>query len=154
MSEATFHGRFETSGPLITPYLEGDIYSYVTEVDGVEPVTIIRADQDWKVHVKWVLRGKLTEFVCGKWCVNAHIESIGPGPELRLPASGLEIDLDPCPGDNEYTVWLDIPAGTIKPEDCSTPFKLVTTVTYLTPKHQPGPMAGFVEGPILQFYQP
>ncbi len=145
---------FETSGPLASPYLSGSINGYITEVGGEQPTTIIRSDQDWKVHVEWELTGKLTEFVCGKWCVSAFLESIGPGQELRLPANSLEIDLDPEAGPNKYSVWFTVPAGTIKPENCSTPYKLVLTVTYLTPKHRPGPMAGFVEGPIVQFYEP
>ncbi len=150
-SQAT-RGQFETSGPLASPYLSADIGAYITEVGGVDPTSIIRVDEDWKVHVNWILKGHLTEFVCGQFCISVYLESMGPGPELKV--SELHIDLDPEPGDNEYAVWLTVPAGTISADDCSTPYKLVTTVTYLTPKSRPGPMAGFVEGPILQFYQP
>jgi hypothetical protein len=148
-------GRFETSGALRAPYLTGEISAYLTESGGAEPVTIIRADQDWQVHVNWTLSGKLTEFVCGEWCLNLFLESIGPGDELKLPDGYLHIPLDPKPGDNHYYETINIPAGRITAEMCSTPYKLVVTVTYLTPyKHQPGPMAGFVEGPVVQFYQP
>ena len=47
-----------------------------------------------------------------------------------------------------------VKAGTVKPEHCSTPFKLATTVVYKNACGLPGPMAGFVEGSILQFYDP
>jgi len=33
-------------------------------------------------------------------------------------------------------------------------YKLVTTVNYLTPANQPGFMAAYQEGPILQFFNP
>lgn len=154
MSAAHFNGRFETSGALVSPYLSGEIEAWVTEIGGVDPVTIIRADEDFQVHVKWTLKGHLTEFVCGFWCVSVFLESIGPGPEIRYPEPPLEVRLMPCPGDNTYEVWVQIPANTLSIADCSTPYKLVTTVTYLTEKRNPGPMAGFVEGPLLQFYIP
>jgi hypothetical protein len=142
---------FEINHPL-TGSLYGGIDAYITEVDSVAPTTILEADKDFKVHVKWWLDGPLTAYVCGEWCVSIFLESIGPGPELRLPAQPVEIPLDPCPGRNDYAAWIVIPANTIKPEECAVPYKLVTTVTYRSPKHKPGPMAGFVEGPILQFY--
>jgi hypothetical protein len=158
MSSAHFPGRFETSGGLASPHLSGEVYAWITEVGGEDPVTIIRADQDFKVHLKWRLKGRLAEFVCGKWCLSIFLESIGPGREIKYPRESLELDLVPCPEDeegaNEYSAYITVPSGTIRPDDCSTPYKLVTTVTYLTPKDNPGPMAGFVEGPIIQFYVP
>ena len=154
MSIAHYAGRFETSGPLVSPYLSGDISAWVTEVGGVDPVTIIRADQDFQVHVHWTLKGHLTEFVCGYWCVSVFLESIGPGKEIRYPEPPLEIKLTPRPGDVDYAVWVQIPANTLDIADCSTPYKLAATVTYLTELRNPGPMAGFVEGPLLQFYIP
>lgn len=147
-------GKFETSGPLAPPNLSAQIGALVTEVGGVDPTTIIRVDQDWKIHVYWTVKGNLTELVCGKWCVNAFLESMGPGPEINLHPADLKIDLQPAPGANDYYAMLLIQAGAVKADDCSTPFKLVVTVTYMTPKGQPGPAAGFVEGPILQFYHP
>jgi hypothetical protein len=147
-------GRFETSGNLRSPYLSGEIGAYITEVDGVDPVTIIRSDQDWKVHVHWTLSGKLNEFVCGEWCLNLFLESIGPGRELRLPDEELHVHLKPQPYETRYWETICIPAGRVPVDMCGTPYKLVVTVTYLTPKGEPGPMAGFVEGPVVQFYQP
>ena len=142
---------FEINRPLAGS-LTGGISAYVTEVDSVEPTTILEADKDFKVHINWYLEGPLTPFVCGSWCVSIFMESIGPGPELKLPAEELHIPLEPCPGRNDYSAWVLIPADTIRPEHCNVPYKLVATVTYRTPKDKPGPMAGFVDGPVLQFY--
>ncbi len=142
---------FEINRPLNTG-LAGDIAAYVTEADGVDPTTIIDTNTDFKVHINWFVEGALTPFVCGNWCVSLFLESIGDGPELRLPAEPVEVPLHPQPGRNEYEAWILIPAGTIAPEHCSVPYKLVSTVTYRTVKGRPGPMAGFVEGPVLQFY--
>jgi len=43
--------------------------------------------------------------------------------------------------------------GDITADYCSTPYKPVVTVTYNSVCHVPGPIAGFVELPILQFYE-
>jgi hypothetical protein len=142
---------FEINRPLNVG-LTGDIAAYVTEVDSVDPTTIIDTNRDFKVHLNWYVEGALTPFVCGTWCISLFLESIGDGPELRLPAEPVELPLHPQPGRNEYEAWIRIPAGTIAPEHCSVPYKLVSTVTYRTVKGRPGPMAGFVEGPVLQFY--
>jgi hypothetical protein len=142
---------FEINRPLNLA-LKGDISAYTTQADSVDPITILEADKDFKVHVNWYLEGDLTPFVCGTWCISVFMESIGPGPELKLPAEPVEIELYPTTGRNEYNAWVLIPADTIKPEHCGVPYKLVTTVTYRTPKYRPGPMAGFVEGPVVQFY--
>jgi hypothetical protein len=142
---------FEINHPLAGS-LKGGVTAYITEVDGVDPTVIIEADKAFKVHLNWWLDGALTPYVCGKWCIHLFLESIGPGPELKLPEHAIEIPLDPCPGRNDYAAWIVVPANTIKPEHCAVPYKMVATVTYRTPKDKPGPMAGFVDGPVLQFY--
>jgi len=53
-----------------------------------------------------------------------------------------------------YKCRLEIPRGCVTGEHCSIPYKLVTTLTYLEPCGTPGPIAAYVEGQILQFYEP
>lgn len=142
---------FEINRPL-NYGLAGTIDAFVSEVDGVEPTTIIDVRKAFKVHVNWTLEGALTPYICGTWCVHIFLESIGDGPELNLPAEPVRVPLHPDNGPKTYEAWIEVPAGTILPEHCSAPYKLVTTVTYRTVKDRPGPMAGFVEGAVLQFY--
>ena len=146
-------GSFEVSGDpnLLSGYISADVY----EVGGVAPTNIIRLDQDWRVHLDWALEGSLKSMICGTWCIHLHLESIGKGPELNLPDPHPEVQvpLNPC-GDGRYTYDFVVKAGTVRPEHCSTPFKLVSTITYVNSCDLPGPMAGFVEGSILQFYDP
>jgi hypothetical protein len=146
-------GSFEISGD--PELLYGSISADVYEVGGVSPKNIIRIDQDWFVRLNWALEGTLKSMICGTWCIRLHLESIGKGDELDLPGSyrEVEVPLDPC-GDGRYTYDFVVRAGTVRPEHCSTPFKLVTTVVYKNACDLPGPMAGFVEGSILQFYDP
>lgn len=53
-----------------------------------------------------------------------------------------------------YRYNVDVPPGTVTADHCSIPYKLVTTLTYLEVCGTPGPIAGYVEGPIIQFYRP
>jgi hypothetical protein len=146
-------GYFEVSGD--PELLYGSISADVYEIGGVSPKNIIRIDQDWVVRLYWALEGSLKSMICGTWCLNLHLESIGKGQELDLPGAYNEVrvPLDPC-GDGRYTYDFVVKAGTVRPEHCSTPFKLVSTITYVNSCDLPGPMAGFVEGSILQFYDP
>jgi hypothetical protein len=144
-------GNFEVSLP--TPVLTGEIYADVYEVSGAKPTTIIRTDQEWGVKAHWDLKGTLAPFICGEWCIHLFLESMGPGPELKLDAYPYShIPLDPC-GDGEYNFDFKVKPGVVKGEHCSNPYKLVLAITYITPCGKPGPIAGFVEGPMLQFYE-
>jgi hypothetical protein len=143
-------GNFEVALP--KPHLVGDIFASVYEVGGANPTTIISVDQDWGVRIRWDLKGSLAPFICGEWCLHLRLESMGPGRELlfSLPR---RIPLNPC-GRGSYYVDFRIKRGMIKPHHCSIPYKPVVTLTYYTVCHKPGPIAGFVELPIIQFYDP
>jgi hypothetical protein len=145
-------GNFEVSLP--EPVLTGEVYGTVYEVAGAQPTTIIRTDQEWGVKLHWDLKGPLAKFICGEWCIHLFLESIGKGPELNLdPYPYQSIPLDPC-GDGEYNFDFRVQPGKVTSEHCSTPYKLVAAITYVTPCGKPGPISGFLEGPILQFYEP
>jgi hypothetical protein len=144
-------GSFEVN--IQKPSLWGHIWGYVYET-GVGPTNIIRADRPWGVEVEWCIYGNLVQFICGKWCLRLHCESMGPGEEFDLPTGrcGIEIPMDPCKCC--YKGKIEVPAGTIKPEHCGTPYKLVVTVQYLTAcKDRLGAVTGFVEFPVIEFYQ-
>jgi hypothetical protein len=203
-------GVFETPIP-VRGLFDGEIYAAVYEQGGAGPTNIIRTDQNWGVIVKWKTSGSLVRMICGKWCLQMHLESMGPGPELTLPVKAKHLPLDPC-GTGKYerdkyepwqyeresyepekyesgkyddepgayfepekyefdkygrdkydhghlpTVYykcrLEIPRGCITAEHCSNLYKLFTTLTYYEPCGTPGPIAAYVEGQVLQFYEP
>ncbi len=138
--------------------------------DVTPPTTILRADQPWRVQVEWKTTGLAAAALAGQFNVSAYLESLGPGGDLKLPVvpgpapDEVSVDLlsgalaiQPAPTffQREYRVQVNVPAGQV-PTDAnrSRPYKLVVAITYSEPSGAPGPMAGFVEGPILQFYQP
>jgi hypothetical protein len=143
------HGKWEIALP--DPALTGSISCDVYEEGGVEPTCIIQYDQAWGVKIQWKIEGPLTKFICGTWCVSLHFESIGEGAEFNLTVPHDEIALDPC-GNGQYWYDFKVPKGTIKKEHCGSLYKVVASVTYKTVCKKPGPMAGFCEGPTIQFY--
>ncbi|MCB0191010.1 MAG: hypothetical protein KDJ65_03625 [Anaerolineae bacterium] len=141
---------FEVTTP-VDPPLKGGITAQILE--GGKPTNyIIRADKDWSVNVEWYLEGALTDCICGTWCLHLFMESVGPGPEVAFPYGEIRVPLDPC-GDGHYQYEIEVKGGFIKPEHCTTPYKLVAALTYRTPCDKPGPMAGFCELPLVQFYE-
>lgn len=135
---------------LSNPALAGTINAELYEVGGASPTTIIDYDQDWGITLDWQLTGSLVPFVCGTWCISLFFESIGNGPEFDLHHDH-EIKLDPCNG-GKYHYDFKVRKGTVKKEHCGRPYKLVVAIVYETECHRPGPMAGFVELPMIQFY--
>ncbi len=144
-------GSFEVS--MSHPPLKGTIDATVHEHGGVEPLNIIRTDQEWAVQLKWQLEGTLVPFIAGKWQIHLYLESVGPGPELRLPQGNIEVEVPLNKKNGQYEYESRVPPGAVTTEHTTTLYKVVAAVTYITPYGDPGPMAGFVEGPMLQFYE-
>jgi len=123
---------------------------------GGPPQTIIRTDQSWHIHVSWTTTGSCTGMVGGQWHLHAVLESMGPGQELILtdPADHF-IPLTPGPSPVNYSRTINIPAGRVNPGPTGTlVYKLVVTLTYVDLTGSPGPMAAYVELPMIQFYRP
>ena len=146
--------------PLETPFsvpgaFAGTITATVQDQNGVTPSTIIRANQNWSVRVNWQTTGIATGMISGTWHLHAYLESIGPGVDLNLfDPNDLNIPLTPGPSPVNYSAQIDVPANTVVAPHSGIIYKLVLTLTYVEPGGAPGPMAAFVEGPVLQFYNP
>jgi hypothetical protein len=157
-------GEFEVE---FIPYLNGTIGAKVWE-EGEAPSHILDINDDWHVEVEWTMQGPLQRFICGSWAVDVYMESIGKGPEFELP----DIENIPMNKTGQYSARLDLPAKFIKThveswweeyfkehelgpgeEETDIVYKMVCTVTYRDQYGQPGPIAGFVDMPMLQFYK-
>jgi hypothetical protein len=109
-----------------------------------EPQTILHLNQAWEIHANWQQIGVACMLV-GTWHLDAYLESIGPGPEIAL---GQVVAPFACGA--IVAPPLVIPAGT--PAQAGA-YKLVLTLTALQGDGvNPFQMAGYMEGPILQFY--
>ncbi len=147
----------EITMPLYPP-LKGFLTAQVYEGNQLSN-GVVRTDQELTIRVHWWLEGALARCLCGYWCLELFMESIGSGPELVIPHTAEKyIPLDPC-GNGHYYKDIKIPAHYIRPEHCSIPYYLVVGLTYRTPckdkhgQYEPGPMAGFCKLGVFQFYE-
>lgn len=123
----------------------------VHESGGAPPTTIMRTDQAWHAHVEWDTSGLLTGWIAGKWDLHLYLESVGPGPEIELTdPNEHEIPLKPGPSPIHYHYHPDVKAGVVPPGA----YQLVLTLTYKDAAGNPGQMAGWWQGPIIQFFTP
>ena len=116
---------------------------------GLQPTIIIRTTDSWFVRIQWQIDGIVADALAGTWQVRAFLESMGPGFEGQVGAQTINLAVDPTSPRN-YTATLPVAPNTVP----AGTYKLVTTISYLTPANQPGFMAGYEEGPILQFFNP
>ena len=138
---------FEVSGG--PDLLKGKItHASIHEVTSpTVPNNIIRIDQDWFVHLEWQLTGSLLRMIDGTWLIQTFLESVGPGPEVELNKPGMTLNLD---GSTDYKFEFHVKAGEVEVGS----YKMVTTIKYRAPDGLPGPMAGFYEVPLIEFYDP
>ena len=141
----------------------GDLLTGTAEITVKDPAgitppsTIIKTDDAWQVEVKWEIDGVAASFIGGEWEVSVFVEAIGPGAEKQVgttknvPLS----DAAPLPLPRAYTTAVDVPAfdpNTGAGLDKGA-YRLITLVNYKN-QNMPLEMAAFVEGPILQVYEP
>jgi hypothetical protein len=117
---------------------------------GEPPTRIFDIHDDVVVSVDWSLPYPLSRMICGTFDVDLYLESQGRGREFDLDGPTQTLD----PSKTSYHAEITIPRDTIVPATGETdiPYKLTVTVTYKDQLGHPGPIAGFVELPLVQFY--
>ena len=122
----------------------------VLDPAGLQPTTIMRTTDTWHVQIAWRIDGIIANALAGTWQVRALLESIGPGFEGQVgPTVPINLNVDPT-APRDYNVLITVPAGTPP----AGTYKLVVVINYFELTGQPGFMAGYQEGPILQFFNP
>ncbi len=135
--------------------LTGDFTLVSRDPNGMVPeTTILRATDEWAVDVSWNISGAAAEFVdqSKMWTVTLFLESMGTGFEgpvgkLQVPAMG---GLVQEYGPHTITIAANL---ALAEGNTSRTYKLVGVLT-LAQGTTPLPIAGYHEGPILQFYLP
>ena len=111
------------------------------------PTTIIRRDQAWKVQFDWRSFGSLNHMIAGNWYLRIYLEQMGLG-EFNLPNASATVAIVSNLNSSNYNRDILVPANTVP----AGLYKLVASVTCKGPLGHPGPVAGFAEGPLVQFY--
>lgn len=133
----------------------GDIDNcQVIEDAGNSPSLIIRRDSTWRVSLQFHINGPLALGLGGQWEVKSFLESIGTGFEGQVGATqvvplaaGVFVPADRM----NYSVV--VPIGSAQALGIAPgAYKLVSTITYRQPGGQPGPLAGYCEEHLVQFF--
>ena len=152
-----------TSGPPLT----GQFEAVIVDVDKVPPPDVVRTDEPLQVDCKWYIEGGLASSIGGTWHLQVAFESIGPGPELRLPTTEMDIDLDGRVGSaNPYVASVDIPAGdkfpgtslekvpaTVPDRELSEPYEITALLTYTDVNGKAGPLAATADLHVLTYFR-
>jgi len=116
------------------------------EAGGVDPTTIIRTNQDWKVQFEWETLGSACHHMAGKWVLEVLLEKWGPG-EIDLLNNTKEVDIKSEPA--SYNAEINFQAGKVD----KGKYKLIVSVTTVGPNGVPGAIALTGEGPLITFFE-
>lgn len=130
-------------------FLDGNLTAALIDSTGT-PNRVLERNQPCSIKVDWSINGPVAPGLGGDWRIQVFMESMGPGPELSIGTTTVPLNSVPPAAVRNYTATLNIPGGTV-PADGTYKLTLVLTHTNLG---VPDRMAGFVEGPVVQFYTP
>jgi hypothetical protein len=133
--------------PNVAPFITGDMNALQVFDSHLNPASIIRTVDPWRIRLSWDTSGLFIPLVNpgATWTINAYLESLGPGPEYTV-ASAIEAFGPPANAHN-YTKELNIAGGSVP----AGVYRLVCVLT-LTSGGMPMPIAAFREGPVLNFF--
>lgn len=130
--------------------LTGGIHVHTYQDPDTDPNSVLEINEPWTVKPHWWIKGPGFQDLAGTWHLKIIVESMGAGVEKTL----LEQDY-PFTVTGDYQPTIVIPSRLMDPNH-SIPddgaYKLVLLLTYTNVFGRHGRMAGFAEGPILQFY--
>lgn len=119
------------------------------------PNHVLELGKPWSIEVKWethnipaVPPSNVADVLGGEWLVSAYLESMGAAFEGQVGPT-VTVPYEPWPGAAGWTATIHVPAT--QPPSAAV-YKLATVIAYRY-GGSPKPMAGFVEGPLIQFYQ-
>jgi hypothetical protein len=131
--------------------LHGDVgFLVLKTAEPLAPSTIIETDDDWEVDVNWFIAGLVAPALGGDWDVRLFLESMdGLNPTQKVGDVKVSLNSVPPSTNRKYTAKIKIKAGTVG----AGLYKLTAAITY----SNLGiilEMAGFHEGPLMQFIDP
>ncbi len=115
---------------------------------GPNPNTVIRRSEPWSVRLDWSISGGIAPALGGDWEVKALLESMGGGFEGQIASTTVALATVAPAFNRAYTTTLNI-AGGVVPTDGV--YKLVVAILHRN-LGVPTRMAGFEEGPFVEFY--
>jgi hypothetical protein len=128
--------------------VKGLTAAIVANHDAVPPMHI-PIDGHWSVTFEWSLEGVEARLE-GEWQLDVSVQPVAPGPPLRLREEPVRIPAEP--GVESYSSRYDVPAGTVTPEHCGSPYRATALLSYRPEGMERPLLGGFVRLGALQFY--
>ena len=130
----------------------------VVDKEGVPPGNIISTEDDFYVQWDIWVKGPIWRLICGCWCLDLRVESIGEGREFSLSnVIGNGCGFRHCFHGCEYCHFryrVCVPAGTIPAGKCSSVYLLAATFQLLDHCGRPAPIVGYENLGAFSFYDP
>ncbi len=136
---------FQSLNPLS---LSGTLNALQVFDSGPNPNTVIRRSEAWSVRLDWSISGGIAPALGGDWEVKVLLESMGGGFEGQIATTNVPVASAPPAVNRAYTATLNLAGGTV-PNDGV--YKLVVAILHRN-GGVPTRMAGFAEGPFVEFY--
>ena len=152
MANATFDTLTDVAADLSGEILE------VTVLDpDLDPNQVLQDDQEWSVKARWKVSGLCAPGLGGDWKLLVKLESIGEGFEgiaqtKIVPVSDVAPDAT-----RTYETTITMPKPVDLPGFIAGTYKMVLVITHsntgggVTKRTR---MAGFNDGPLLEFVDP
>jgi len=147
------HTEFETVAPAA---LKAEVTDLTVLDPGNAPVTVLTLGQSWGVRVSWKTEDippaiGLAQLLAGNWQVSAYLESMGKGFEDQVGTTQT-VPYQPWPAAG-WTAIINVP-GALPPTTPDMPmaYRLTTTICFENGGGVPTSMAGYVDGPTVQFH--
>jgi hypothetical protein len=141
-------------GPQHVPRLE--IVKVISgERNGVVQANTICVEQDWRIHVEWLLSDVQVGMLAGDWLFQAHLECAGRGENYSLPKGGpgriavaSYANKEETTGTYRYAADIDVDAGSAS----AGIYRCVVVVRLEKPDGTSGGLVDFDEGVVLHLY--
>jgi hypothetical protein len=124
--------------------LNGDaVVSESAPING--PSNIVRTSESWFVKFDWTTIGPLNYIMCGNWHLKVLLEEMGVG-EFDLQDKEAVVHFVSAP--HTYTQTLTFPPHSVR----AGLYRVTVIITMTGPGGAPGPIAGFEDLGLVQFY--
>lgn len=145
--------RFDTFRLQTQWALDAEIDSLIVIDRDGDVNQVIDTDTPFDIEVKWHVSGLIAPALNGCfWKIEVYAESIGPKPEVLL-ASDPNVPCNSRIGRTDFVKRFN----NINPVDLNGnklegPYKLTLVITSHNSAGDPLHLAGFIDGPLVQFY--
>lgn len=163
-------GPCDCTTPVGLPFLNATLTAQLEDAHG-NPIDLIPTNAPFVVETHLTLKGSLLRSLCGFFCIAVYADEIGECPEIQPQLSEGDknracvplncSDVTGSGPDSTRDIEHKFTFGpiTIDPKKCPCPYQFAVVATFIDSckpncDGNPGPIACFCKGPLVQFFVP